>query len=160
MRRGSGRDTIAAIIRDPASVYVYWRLEGARSGELIRTAGPGCQWYLRVLNLSDSTSAAIPIDPEARDFYAEVSPGKTYGFELAVSVSGRWRTICRTGQLDVPSAAPELKVSRRGTPAVMGPPRGLIELRPVVEVDRVPGLSIESTGLYLGSSPQGPAVPK
>ncbi|MGD2174684.1 MAG: DUF4912 domain-containing protein [Candidatus Brocadiaceae bacterium] len=138
-----GEDTIGAVLRNPESVYVYWDLGGVRSREALRELGPDCEWVLRVLDLSEGTSKGISVDPEAGGRYVEVRPGRTYGFELAATAGGTWRTICRTERLEAPLGRPG--------PEVTSP--GLRKLRPSEPDRAVPGLRYETTEPYLAASP-------
>jgi len=152
-RNGSGRDRIAAIVRDPRTVFLYWELNGPRAAEAVSDLGADCRWYVRVLNLTEGSSTSIPVDPAARNHYLEVTPGSTYGFELAASDAERWRSVCRTDRVEVPPAEPEVRALRRGTEAAHGPARGLERLGPSAPVE-VAGLRFETTALHLGSSPR------
>jgi len=146
---GAEGDRIGALVRDPGSVYVYWRLEGAHSGEVARELGPGCEWILRVLDLTEGTSTSVPVRREAGSHYLEVRPGHSYGFEIAATAGGRWRTVCRTERVEIP---PALQAGGTGkpTPAVE-------RLRPDPAGRDVPGLRYETTVPYLATSPGPPS---
>lgn len=153
----NGEDRIAAIPRDPESVFLYWNLGGPRSAEVAREIGPGCQWVLRVLNLSEGTSTSIPIEPEAGNHYLRVRPGRTYGFELAAKAAGKWRTMCRTERVQMPPARParaDMDRPPEETPAGAATVR-LNRTHAAARGMGVPGLDLESTPLALGSSPRG-----
>lgn len=149
------RDRIAAIVRDPESVFLHWQLNGPRSREAISTLGEDCEWYLRVLNLSDGTSRTVGVDPEAGNFYVEVAPGQTYGFELAASSGERWRPVCRTDRVEIPPAEP-------GGPAEGGGSRVCRQrfgkLRPAAAKPVIAGLRYETTAPLLATSPGGAPV--
>ena len=147
----SGRDRIAAIVRDPATVFLYWELNGPRSEEAVKALGADCRWCVRVLNLSDGSSTAIPVDPQARNHYLEVTPGATYGFELAATDRERWRPVCRTERVEVPPAEPQVRAMRRGPEAAHAPARGFDRARRPTPVE-VAGLRFETTAVHLGSS--------
>lgn len=149
----SGEDMLRAIVRDPRSVYLHWRLEGAASADARQTLGPECKWYLRVLNLSEGGSRSLPVDPEAGNYYVDVRPGRTYGFELAASDGDRWRTVCRTGRVQVPPAPGAGGERRRSV--FRRALRGGDRLRPAGRGADIAGLRFETTELVLGSSPHG-----
>lgn len=151
-----GEDRIRAIPRDPESVFLYWDLDGPRSAEVIREVGPRCEWVLRALNLSDGTSRSIPVEPEAGNYYLEVAPGQTYGFELAVKAAGKWRTICRTERVQMPPGKPARAGAAAGSEAERGvrPKPGLNRVRAAARGIGVPGLDFDSTDLRVGSSPR------
>lgn len=140
-RPPSREDRIGALIQSPASVYVYWNVQGLRSREVIRELGSECDWVLRVLDLSEGTSRNIPVEPDAGRYYVDVRPGRTYGFELAARAGGRWRTVCRTERVTVPAL--------RTSPPEPGP---LERLKPA-SARHVPGLRYETTEPYLATSP-------
>ncbi len=140
-----GADRIGVLVRHPESVYVYWRLEGARSAEVVRDLGGECQWVLRVLDLTENSSETFPVQPEAGNSYVEVKPGRTYGFELAVTARGKWRTVCRTERVEVPPA--------KQVPGAEAPAPVLERLRPGTPDRDVPGLRYETTLPYLATSP-------
>jgi hypothetical protein len=149
----SGQDTLTAVPRGPGSVFLHWELDGRRSAEV--GAAPGTEWVVRTLDLSEGTSASMPVDRRAGRCYVTVEPGRTYGFELAVRTAGHWRTICRTERVAIPAARP-------GVPEADGPggssqsrPRVLRGTHPAVGA-AVPGLRAETTPLRLGSSPHSP----
>ena len=150
----AGRDRIAAIVRDPATVFLYWELNGTRSTEARQALGADCRWCLRVLNLSDGSSMAIPVEPEARNHYLEVIPGTTYGFELSATDGERWRSVCRTERVEMPAAEPAVRDLRRGPEAAHAPARGFDRVRHTPSIE-VAGLSFESTPSPRASSPQG-----
>jgi len=158
-----GEDRIVAMARGPQTVFVYWRLEGPRSAKVARELGLQAQWVLRTLDLTDDTSRSVPVDPSAGNHYVEATPGHVYGFELAARAGRKWRTVCRTARVEVPSDRP---AAGRSAPAAQGPggrrpAPGLGKfVAPVGEGAggaEVPGLSFESTPLRLGSSPLGAA---
>ncbi len=151
---GGGRDRLAAIIRDPGTVFLYWELNGARSAEARQALGAGCRWCLRVLNLSEGSSTAVPVDPEARNHYLEVIPGTTYGFELWATDGQRWRSVCRTERVEMPAAEPAVRDLRRGPEAAHAPARGF-DRSPRGPSVEVAGLHFETTAVRLGSSPHG-----
>jgi len=130
--RPEREDVVAAIARGPSSAFVHWALNGPRSAEATRRLGPAAKWALRVVNLSGGTGQTTPVDPRAGRHYVEVEAGQTYGFELAVRAGRKWRTICRSGRVEMPPAEP--------APLKTGSPRGMA------------GLDFESTVLGLGSS--------
>ena len=134
----AGEDSIAAIPRTPTSVFVHWRLEGPRSAEAVRAAGEGAEWVLRVVDLTDGASRTAVVRAEDGSRYLELRPGRPYGFELALRGKGRWRTVCRTGRVEMPPALPTPPAERPG---------------PVVASAGIPGLHADSTALALGSSP-------
>ncbi len=101
---GGREDRITAILRDPGSVFVYWRLQGHRSAGLTREFGRELRLVLRVLNLSDGGTQSIPVQNPNGNYYVRVAPGTTYGFELGARVGGSWRTICRTERMSTPPA--------------------------------------------------------
>ncbi len=148
-RSSSGQDTIGAIVRDPETVYLYWQLNGPASAQASRSLGHRCQWYVRVLDVMEGLSRCVQVDPDAGNFYVEVSPGHTYGFELAASDNGRWRTICRTERVQVPTAQPSAGSPGRSLDPERPARRGLDRLRP----PQIVGLRFETTDLCLGSSP-------
>jgi len=133
-----GQDRITAIPRTPASVFLHWDLGGPAGAEAARAAGPEAQWVLRVADLSDGTSRTLPLPPERRSLYVDVTPGRVYGFELAVRGRGRWRTVCRTARVQMP-------------PAPRGPALPRTQARP-----GIPGLDLQAT-FPPGSSLQGAA---
>ncbi len=149
-----GRDRLAAIIRDPGTVFLNWELNGARSAEAVRALGDDCRWCLRVLNLSDGSSISIPVDPEARNHYLEVIPGTTYGFELSATDGVRWRSVCRTERVEMPAAEPAGRDLHRGPEAAHAPARGF-DRTPRGPSREVAGLRFETTAVRLGSSPHG-----
>jgi len=132
-----GEDVIAAVRRGPDSVFVHWECCGARSAEVLRELGDGATWVLRVLNVVDGTSRRIPVVLDAGGHYVPVSPRQRYGFELAATAQGKWRTVCRTGRVEIPPAPPS-EVADSQQPAFG---RG------------VPGLHVDTTPLPGGSSP-------
>ena len=140
---GGGRDTITAVPRTPGSVFLHWNLAGAGGADATRAAGPGGEWVLRVVDLSDGSSRTVPVTPERRRIYVDVAPGGVYGFELAVRGGGRWRTVCRTPRVEMPPAAPGSGRNVRSHP---GPARGRAG---------IPGLDWQSTLPHLGSSLHG-----
>ncbi|MCD6415607.1 MAG: DUF4912 domain-containing protein [Planctomycetes bacterium] len=141
----SEKDRLGALVRGPQSVYVYWKLEGRRSRQITEELGPDCEWFLRVLDLTEGASQAMPIDPKARNYYVEVIPGRTYGFELAARAAGKWRPACRTGRLCVPAGgAPQ---EAPGSVAARG------RMRSEADEPHVPGLRYETTMPYLATSP-------
>jgi len=150
----AGRDRIAAIVRDPGTVFLNWELNGPRSAEARQALGPGCRWCLRVLNLSDGSSTAIPVDPAARNHYLEVTAGTTYGFELSATDGERWRSVCRTERVEMPPAEPAVRELRRGPEAAHAPARGF-DRWPRTPAVEVAGLRFESTPAPRGSSPRG-----
>ncbi len=143
-------DTIQAVIRDPNSVYVYWKVGGPRSEEATRELGPRAEWVLRVLDLTLSSSKSIAVQPDAGSAYVEVAPGHAYGFELACRAGAKWRTVCRSDRLEIPSL-------KRG-PEGGRPATAVEKLRQPPGRD-VPGLRYETTLPFLATSP-GPAPPE
>ncbi len=141
------RDRLGAVLRDPRTVYVYWTLDGPRSRRVEEELGPASEWVLRVLNIAAATSTEIPVEVKAGNHYVEVQPGRTYGFELAARRGEKWRTVCRTGRIEVPSAG----VTEAGRPEP-GPER----LRPTQPDQILPGLRYETTVPFLATSPGGP----
>ena len=151
---GAGRppgDEITALVRSPDSVFVHWRLGGPRSGEVARELGPECRWVVRVLDLSEGASETIPVAAESGSCYVAVRPGHIYGFELAARTPQKWRTICRTGRVEVPSARPAV---RQPGPARL-PAVEKLRKSPAAPPPE-PGLSAEATPMPSGSSPAGP----
>ena len=146
-----GDDHIGAILRGPESVYVYWTLRGPASRDALFELGQECKWILRVLDITNGASKSIPVDPDSGNYYLEVTPGSTYGFELAAWGQGRWRTVCRTERLAVPPGAP--------IPAADRPAAALERLRGSRREEDAPGLSYETTAPYLATSPGGGPPP-
>ena len=124
-------------------MFLHWDRGGPAGAEAARAAGPEAQWVLRVVDLSDGTSRTLPLAPERRSLYVDVTPGGVYGFELAVRGRGRWRTVCRTARVQMPPARP-------------GP--GLLRGRagPSQARQGIPGLDLQAT-FPPGSSLQGAA---
>jgi hypothetical protein len=146
----AGEDRIAAMPRDPQTVFVYWELHGPRSEQVARELGGGAEWVLRALDLSAGASRSAAVDPAGGTCYVDVTPGHVYGFELAVRAGERWRTVCKSGRVEVPPDRPaRAGAGRRGGPWL----RATSEVPP--EGDAVAGLSFEDTPLRLGSSPLG-----
>ncbi len=151
--RPDGEDRIGAVPRDPESIFIYWDLQGPRSAEVAREMGDACEWVLRALDLTEGTSSIIPIAPEAGNHYLQVKPGRTYGVELAARVEGKWRTICRTGRLIMPSGKQAgTGGAPGGGPFAAGRGGRQAALAVAVRGLGVPGLDIESTPLGAGSS--------
>lgn len=136
-----GRDCVAAVVRDPRTVFLHWELTGPCSALAVKVLGPGCRWCVRVLNMADGSSSTVPVDPQARRHYVEATPGTTCAFELAATDGERWRPVCRTERVDMPPAEPEVAARRRGPEAGRRP--ALVE---------VAGLRFETTAVHLGSS--------
>jgi len=147
-QQASGADRIAAIARGPGSVFVYWTLGGRMAAEAAAELGPDCQWVLRVLDLADGSSRTVPVDPGAGNYYLNVRPGRTYGFELAVKAGNRWRTICRTRPVRTPRGMPAPAGQEPGGPIGGG--------RLLSRGMGVAGLTYESTPPPGGSSPSAP----
>ncbi len=139
-----GQDLMGAIVQSPRAVYLYWDLEGPRSREVSRELGPGCQWVVRVLDLSRDTSRNVKVDPQVGRLYVNVHPGHAYGFELAARAAEKWRTVCRTERVQAPPLPAEHK--RPGPLERLKPPTAR----------RVPGLCYESTLPFLATSPGAP----
>ena len=129
-----GRDCVAAIVRDPRTIFLHWELTGPRSAQAVTTLGPDCRWCLRTLNLTDGSSLTVPVDPQARRHYLEATPGTTCAFELAATDGARWRPVCRTERVEMPPAEPQTGASRQPAQA------------------EVAGLRFETTAVHLGSS--------
>jgi hypothetical protein len=149
-RDDPGQDRISLIVRSPDSVYVYWMLRGEQSRQVVEELGPGCEWVLRVLDLSEGTSRRLSVRPEAGGFYVEVRPGGTYGFELAAWSEGKWRTVCRSDRTTMPPAPTPVGAADRTGP-------GKLRARSVEAA--APGLRLETTLPFLASSPRGKAEP-
>jgi hypothetical protein len=145
-----GQDTLAAVLRGPESVFLYWTLEGARSAGIVERLGPDITWVLRMLDLENGTSERFEVDREAGNYYVDVRPGGTYGFELAAVAGDRWRTVARTGRVHIPerSVAPGGKAPGPGRRPAMTPSAERTAIRGL----DVPGLHAESTPLNTGSS--------
>lgn len=153
-RHGHGtseEDRLEAVVRNPTSVYVYWNLGGFRSRKVVRELGPEAEWILRVLDLTLGSSNSVAVSADAGSVYVEVSPGHTYGFELACRAGQKWRTVCRTDRVEVPPREPG---SRRERPV---PP--VSKLRQPDGSD-VPGLRYETTQQFLATSPGPPQEDK
>ncbi len=148
---------MGAIARDPSSVFLYWEFSEVLRADVARELGPRCQWALRVLDLEGADVRTIPVAPEAGNYYLDVEPGRTYAFELAARAGTQWRAVCRTGPLQMPSRQPDWRRGERSSegPSPGGVEFGLNALRTAARGMGVPGLSYESTALYLGSSPSG-----
>jgi hypothetical protein len=151
-----GEDRIVAVVRDPESVFLHWQLGGRRSARTVREMGPGLEWVLRVLNLSDGTSRTEPLDVRAGSAYVAVQPAQTYGFELAARAGERWRTICRTERVEMPPRAPARPLTERAA-GPLAPGSAAADEGARGDTAGIPGLRFESTPLHLGSSPVGPA---
>ena len=132
----NGLDRLAAIVRDPRSVFLHWELAGPRSAEAVKLLGPECRWCVRLLNLTDGSSSTVPVDPQTRHHYLEVTAGTIFAFELAATDGVRWQPVCRTERVGIPPAEPDAGAPRR------------------VEVA---GLRFETAALHMGSSSSGNA---
>jgi hypothetical protein len=159
-RPPGGRDRIGAVPRGPTSVFVYWDLQGEPSRDAVHQVGPGAEWVLRVLNLTERETISIPVEVESGNHYLEVTAGQTYGFELAVrGTGGKWRTVCRTGRVAIPPAGPATSQARPSPAAPRATPRG--EGAPLAARGiAVPGLDAQTTpppgGASRGASGQPP----
>ena len=146
----SGQDILSVMARGPGSVFLYWELDGRRSAEA--SGSPGAEWVIRTLDLSEGTSSSVRVDRYAGRCYATVEPGRTYGFELAVRMEGRWRTICRTERIVIPAARPQANGAGAGLESSRARGRVLRGTHPDLDA-HVPGLRAETTPMRLGSSP-------
>jgi hypothetical protein len=147
----AGRDRIAAVVRGPGAVFLYWELNGPRSAEAVQALGADCRWCLRVLNLTDGSSTTVPVDPTARNHYLEVPPGSTCGFELAATDGERWRSVCRTERVAIPPAEPPSANRRQGAGTAPAAGQGAGRPRRALTIE-VAGLRFETTAVHLGSS--------
>ena len=105
-----------------------------------------------MLALSAGSARSIRVAPEAGNHYVKVTPGQTYRFELAVRALGEWRTLCSTGRVEMPPAGPAAVQPQSPGRRPPSPPR---DRDAPYAFPGVPGLSLESTPLRLGSSPHG-----
>ena len=152
---GRAETRMGAIVRDPGSVFLYWEFSEAVRADVEGELGPGCEWVLRVLDQAGAGVGTIPVAPEAGNQYLVVEPGGTYAFELVARSGGQQRVVCRGGPVLMPPGRPD---RRRGVrpPAESSPGAVGMEvdaLRAAARGIGVPGLSYESTALFLGSSP-------
>ncbi len=135
---------IAALVRDPQTVFLHWQLTGGADG----VAG---RWLLRAREVAEGTLREIAVDARAGNHYLDVEPGRTYEFELAVERLAGVHVICRTQQVEVPRDRPASEAGNRAFP-----PRFAEPLR-AARGRHVPGLNYESTALFIGSSrPRAP----
>jgi len=161
MNHHTGQDAVFAIVRSPTSVFVHWELNGERSTRVRGELGDALVGFLRVLSLTDGASRRLPVDLDAGSCYVDVSPGQTYGFEIGATAGGRLRTICRTGRIEVPPAAPV--GAGRSAPAAQPLNRTIVKRPgappPAARGLDVPGLFYETTPLLHGHSSRANARP-
>jgi hypothetical protein len=136
-------------------VFLHWELSGPCRADIAGTEEPGAELVLRMLDLSEGTSRSVRVEAADGSHYADVEPGRTYGFELAVRAEGVWRTVCRTARIRTPAVAPGRLDSGDGEPADPDRVRRA-RTRAAVRGMEVPGLDYESTPLNVASSPGGP----
>lgn len=117
-----GRDSVSAIPKTPESLFVYWELQGERSGNMAKKMGPRAEWVLRLIDLGSGkreplVEADIPVDVQAGDYYLHVSPGGHYRVELGLKAGRVFRAVCHTRDRFMPVAghAPETGASDQGT---------------------------------------------
>lgn len=87
------QDRFAAIARDPSTVFVYWDLAGDAMSSLESRLSEddlaASAWTIRLTDLDTGATSTIEIEPEARNWYLDVMPGRTYVVELGVIDPGK-----------------------------------------------------------------------
>ncbi len=106
-----GRDHLAAIVRDPNCVFVYWEQQGPRMEEVRREYGKdifdGACWILRIhSNISDEPQD-VPVIPEGCNWYLHVPENGTYVVEIGiVSRKGQFISMSKSNPVATPRKSP------------------------------------------------------
>lgn len=133
---------LRAMVRDPSTVFLYWRLSGAETRER-EYPDEGDRWALLINNLTTDRDRKVQIDPSAGNHYLEVSPGCAYRFSIGTIIGGTFTAVCSSRKVEMPAAkaadeVPSEKIAKLFRTGGAGSPR--------------PGASASSAGLAAGGS--------
>lgn len=105
-----GRTFVAAIVRDPSWIYVYWEMASRSRREL--GLDEGGQLIVRIHDVTGidfaggrtNDTISIPVGSDAENWYVNVPrAGRTYLVELGgYDEKGAFRAVATSGRIDVP----------------------------------------------------------
>lgn len=97
-----GDDKLAAMVRDPNWIYIYWDLSGGKV-ESLGAGVTGGAWVLRVHNLTDSNHEDVPVIVDSRNWYLPVESDTAYRIEIGlVDMAGTFHAAASSRQVKTP----------------------------------------------------------
>lgn len=113
-----GADHVAALVRDPETVFVFWEVAAASLDRLRRRLGSRVVAVSPVaLRVTDAASreAFLELPPaRARSAYVRVQPGRTYRVELGLAApSGAFHPLAHAEPVATPWTGPAAELARR-----------------------------------------------
>lgn len=105
--RSYGEDRITALVRDPASLFFYWELDGERSRKQRNELGDdrftARRWVLRITNRTRKETEEIAVYPGVGDWYLTVEPECEYDAEIGVlHDDGTFESFARSNRVRTP----------------------------------------------------------
>lgn len=97
-----GDDKLAAMVRDPNWIYVYWDLSGGKAESLAASVAGGA-WVLRVHNLTDGNHEDVPVIVDSRNWYLPVEADTAYRIEVGmVGMEGNFHAAASSRKVKTP----------------------------------------------------------
>ena len=90
-----GENRIVALVRDPEHIYVYWDVDSE-----VRVAGKPL--LLRIHCVSEERSYDLGPDAGADNWYFQVTPNRTYRFDLFEKRGGKFRMLASSREATTP----------------------------------------------------------